>query len=93
MDTPPRPAGRWPGPGLRQRKRDLDLRIGGDRREDAGRKRIDGGQHHLPLSSVEQNGPPGPELGKRAIHRDLRLVLEQSAEGFPRLIQGALLSC
>jgi len=37
-------------------------------------------------------GPPMAKLGQRAIHRDLRLVLEQSAEGFPSLIQGALLS-
>ena len=82
-----------PRPGLRQRKRDLDLGIGGDRREDAGRERIDRRQHHLPLGPVQQDGTPRPQLGKRAIHRDLRLVLEQSAEGFPSLIQGALLSC
>ena len=81
-----------PGPGLRQRKRDLDLGIGGDRREDAGRERIDRRQHHLPLRPVQQDRTPGTQLGKRAIHRDLRLVLEQSAEGFPSLIQGALLS-
>ena len=82
-----------PRPGLRQRKGDLDLGIGGDCREDAGRERIDRGQHHLALGPVQQDGTPRPELGERAIHRDLRLVLEQSAEGFPSLIQGALLSC
>ena len=94
METPPstgRPMAR--ARALDSASGDLDLGIGGEGLEDAGRERVDRGQHHLTLCPVEQNGTPRPQLCERAIHGDLRLVLEQSAEGFPSLIQAALLSC